>query len=110
MNGRMQESPDEPKTDTLKRAADNFFNYLHDVIYKPSRASLDIASLPEAFADFGKGLQFFCSSVIEARGFAKEIAAGNLNSALPSPDNEIASSIKSLHASLQHLTWQGRER
>ena len=37
------------------------------------------------------------------------MSVGNFDCALPSPDNEIAASLKSLHASLKHLTWQAQQ-
>ncbi|MCL2067937.1 MAG: response regulator [Treponema sp.] len=95
--------------DSLKPVADALFTYLHDIIYKPSDAFLDTESLPEAFRNFGKGLQYFCTSVSQARAFAKELATGNLNCTQPPRYNEIASPLKALHASLKHLTWQSQQ-
>ena len=92
-----------------KQIADTLFTYLHNVIYKPSEAFLDIESLPEAFAEFGRGLQYLAKIVGETRDFAKELAEGNLNCQPPSPTNEIASPLKMLHSSLRHLTWQTQQ-
>ncbi len=95
--------------DTLKSVADTCFAYLRDVIYDPAHASLDLTQLPEEFVDLGKGLRFFCDIVIETRNLAKELAGGNLQCKLPSPGNEIAAPLKTLHASLSHLTWQTQQ-
>ena len=95
--------------DPYKPVADKLFSYLHDVIYKPDAASLDVEDLPEAFSDFGKGLLYFCSLVSETKAFAKELAIGNLNCTPPPPANEIASSLKRLHSSLKHLSWQTQQ-
>ena len=95
--------------DPCKPAADILFKYLHDVIYKSAGASLDIESLPGSFHDFGKGLQYFSHIIGETRVLAKELASGNLNCELPLPGNEIAAPLKSLHASLKHLTWQAQQ-
>lgn len=40
---------------------------------------------------------------------AKAISKGNLDTPLPPADNEIAASIKDLHAALKHLTWQTQQ-
>ena len=45
--------------------AEILFNYLHDVIYNPTNAMLDIESLPEGFQDFGNGFRYFAECVIE---------------------------------------------
>lgn len=89
--------------------ADTLFNYLRDVIYNPASASLNIKELPEEFRDLGKGLQYFSNCIIEATTLAKEMARGNLNCALPPPGNELAASLKTLHSSLKHLTWQTQQ-
>jgi len=99
----------EEKSNQLKPVADILFEYLHGIIYKPSEASLDIQCLPEAFGDFGKGMQYLGSIISETREFAKELAVGNLNCTPPPSTNEIASSLKMLHSSLRHLTWQTQQ-
>jgi len=85
------------------------FNYLRDVIYDPANASLDIEKLPEDFQDFASGLQFFSECVMETKGVAQALSRGDLNAKMPSRGNEIASPLKSLHASLKHLTWQTQQ-
>ena len=99
----------EEKSDPLKPIAKILFEYLRDIIYKPSSASLDIGRLPEVFGDLGKGLLYLGSIVSETRDFAKELAMGNLNCTPPPSTNEIASSLKMLHSSLRHLTWQTQQ-
>ncbi|MDR1649250.1 MAG: hypothetical protein LBR71_03225 [Synergistaceae bacterium] len=54
----------------------------------------------------GKGLQFFCESVMECASLAKSLSKGILGNPLPSRQNEMAASLKSLHATMSHLTWQ----
>jgi len=99
---------DENK-DVLKAAADILFTYLSDAIYDSSNASLDLEQLPEEFRKFGQGLQLYNNAVFEMTALAKELAAGNLNCQLPPPSNEIAAPLKTLHASLKHLTWQTQQ-
>lgn len=81
-------------------------DYLRNVVYDPKNAVLDLQELPEGFQDFGKGLVYFSKSVLETTALAKAISKGNLDIKLPPPDNEIAASLKALHAALKHLTWQ----
>ena len=95
--------------DVLKAAADIFFTYLSDAVYDPSNASLDLEQLPEEFRKFGQGLQLYNSMVLEMTALAKELAVGNLNCQLPPPSNEMAAPLKTLHASLRHLTWQTQQ-
>ena len=85
------------------------FEYLRDVIYNPSNAKLEIEELPESFQDFGKGLRYFSECVMEAQLLAKALAKGDLHGSTPPPSNELASQLKSLHASLRHLTWQTQQ-
>ena len=96
-------------SDPLKPIADILFKYLHDTIYNPSSALLDIKCLPETFWDLGKGLQYLNSILSETRVLAQELSTGNLNCVPPSQNNEIASPLKSLQASLRHLAWQTQQ-
>ncbi len=93
----------------MPKTADALFAYLRDVIYDPSNASLDVSALPGEFQTFGKGLIYFCQMVSDMKLLAKELADGNLNCAIPSRDNELASPLKKLHASLKHLSWQSQQ-
>jgi diguanylate cyclase (GGDEF)-like protein len=84
-------------------------NYLRDVIYNPEKAVLDIEKLPDDFQVFGKGLVYFTENVMETKAFAEALSRGDLADKLPSRVNEIAAPLKSLHASLKHLTWQAQQ-
>ena len=85
------------------------FNFLRDLIYSPSQATLDVKSLPKDFQDLGEGLVCLARWVSEAREFAQDLAKGNLDVQPPLPGNELAAPLKSLHAALQHLTWQTQQ-
>ena len=89
--------------------AEIMWNYLENVIYDPAKAKLDVDALPDGFRALGKGLRYFAESVIETNNFSKALARGELTVDLPGRDNEMASSLKSLHASLKHLTWQSKQ-
>ncbi|MDR1133418.1 MAG: diguanylate cyclase [Synergistaceae bacterium] len=85
------------------------FRFLKDFFYKPESAKLALDELPENFRDFGRGLAYFAECVAETREFAAALSRGNLKASPPSRGNDIAAPLKSLHASLKHLTWQTRE-
>ena len=70
---------------------------------------MDVTSLPEDFRELGEGLVYFAQMLQEVRGLARSLSRGDLSGKLPSPENELASNLKSLHAALKHLTWQARE-
>jgi signal transduction histidine kinase/CheY-like chemotaxis protein/HPt (histidine-containing phosphotransfer) domain-containing protein len=89
--------------------ADLLFNYVRDMIYKPVNVELDINRLPGEFENLGKGLEYLFKLISETRVLAKELGKGNLDCSLPPPENEIAAPLKTLHASLKHLTWQTQQ-
>ena len=92
-----------------EQIADIIFAFLRDSIYSPKTALPDIANLPEPFTDVGRGLMTLSSMMSEACGFARELSAGNLNCEFPKRSNVLASPLKSLHATLAHLTWQAKQ-
>jgi len=102
------EEPVEVQT-VLQQVADTLFAYMRDMIYDPQNALLDIDDLPESFSDVGKALLFVKEMLKESGDFAKALSVGNLNWPVPRPSNEIASPLKSLHATLSHLTWQAQQ-
>ncbi|MCL2705621.1 MAG: ATP-binding protein [Spirochaetaceae bacterium] len=93
----------------MESVAEKLFNYLRNVIYDPANAVLNIENLPEDFRDLGSGLQYFAECVMEAKTLAQSLAKGDLTGTLPRSGNEIAAPLKSLHASLKHLTWQAQQ-
>ena len=93
----------------MESVADAFFDYLRNAIYDTANASLEIEGLPEEFKDFGRGLKYFVDCVLETKELAQALSRGNLGSHAVSPGNEMASSLKSLQASLRHLTWQTQQ-
>ena len=89
--------------------AEILFNYLHDVLYKPAKAELNLESLPEGFRDLGKGLQFFHKSFLEMSNLATALSNGDLQYKLPPSDNVLVAPLKALHATLRHLVWQTQQ-
>jgi len=82
------------------------FSYLREVFYASSEIELDLDKIEEDYQTFAKGLMFFAHCFSESNDFANALARGDLSVKLPSQENELASPLKSLHASLKHLTWQ----
>ena len=93
----------------MNPSADILFSYLRDVIYNPSNASLNVEDLPHDFQDLGSGLKFFAECVMETQNLARALSQGYLVGQLPPHNNEMAAPLKSLHASLKHLTWQAQQ-
>jgi PAS domain S-box-containing protein len=89
--------------------AKTLFEYLRDIIYKPAHAALDVEALPKGFHTLGEGLKYLADCLVETRTLARALSKGDLESFTPSPDNEVAAPLKSLHSSLQHLTWQTQQ-
>jgi signal transduction histidine kinase/ActR/RegA family two-component response regulator len=90
----------------VNSVAETFLNYLRDIIYNPTRAKLDLEQIPEDFRDLGQGLQYLTDCIFEAKEIAKALSQGDLDGKQPSRENELAAPLKSLQASLKHLTWQ----
>jgi len=93
----------------MKSAIDILFQYLQSSVYDPDNAKLDIIELPEEFQKFATGLHHYVENVKEASEFARALSRGDLHSKLPHRNNELAAPLKSLHASLLHLTWQAQQ-
>ena len=72
-------------------------------------ATLELDRLPAEFRSFGAELSSFCQDVLETKQFARMLAKGNLDQALPDLSNQVAAPLKSLHAALRHLTWQSQQ-
>ncbi|MDR3240296.1 MAG: diguanylate cyclase [Clostridiales bacterium] len=89
--------------------AEILFNYLGTIIYDPAHAQLDVDCLPEGFRELGMGIKYFAESYLEASEFAKALSNGHVEVKAPPPSNEMAAALKSLHASLRHLTWQTQQ-
>ncbi|MDL2232118.1 diguanylate cyclase [Ruminococcaceae bacterium OttesenSCG-928-L11] len=93
----------------MASTADLLFNYLRDIIYQPDKAQLNIADLDDEYKRVGEGLVFLEQQLREQRLFARALSNGDLSADLPSRGNELAAPLKSLHASLRHLTWQTQQ-
>ena len=93
--------------DEVQHAVDTLFVYLSDVLYYPKRAKLNPKLLPEPFRELAQGILFIGRCVEETRALANELGRGNLDTSTGiSSDNEIASGLKNLQATLKHISWQ----
>ena len=93
-------------------AAEVLSNFLNDVVSNlpnSSHAVLNINELPDDFRELGKKVKFLGKCVRETGALADNLSKGILTGKLPSRRNIIAAPLKSLHASLKHLTWQTRQ-
>ena len=89
--------------------SDLLFSYLRDVLYDTANAKLDLGKLEEDYAMFARGLMYFATCFSQYNEFANALARGDLSVAAPPPENELAAPLKTLHASLRHLTWQSQQ-
>ena len=88
----------------------SYFNYLRDIIYSPQRANLELDKLSdEEYRRFGEALVQFGQMIEESREFAFSLSRGELDCDLPTKGNELVAPLKSLHATLRHLTWQAKQ-
>mgnify|MGYP000844599911 CR=1 FL=1 len=85
------------------------FDYMHDIIYDPDNANLELDSLRSGFRELGKGMQYFAACLKETQVLAKALSQGRLDIPLPAPENEMAAPLKALHAKMKHLNWQAQQ-
>ena len=93
----------------MSSTSEILFEYLRDMFYNPSKAVLDIGKLDEDFVMLGQGLTYFAECFSQYNELAEGLAKGDLSVPLPPPENELAAPLKSLQASLKHLTWQSQQ-
>ena len=93
----------------MSATSDLLFSYLREVFYGTKKTELDLDKLDEDYIMFGKALSFVAHCFKEYNDFANALAKGDLSVAPPPPENELAAPLKSLHASLKHLTWQTKQ-
>jgi diguanylate cyclase (GGDEF)-like protein len=103
----------------LNETAKLLGEYLRDTLFCSSSASLNLDALDEDFRELGEGLVYFAKSLDEQRKLAKALSKGDLSMPPPPPKgqhkphipghNELIAPLKSLHASLRHMTWQTQQ-
>lgn len=92
----------------MDKNANLLFEYLKNIIYEPDKAHLDLADLDQDFEKLGQGLQYFAELLAEERAFIDHLARGELDVEAPRK-NELLAPLKSLQASLRHLTFQSQQ-
>ena len=85
------------------------FEFLDDFFHNPATATLNQEELDEDFAQLGMGLSYIAHCFKELREYAESVSRGELHCEIPPPSNLLAAPIKSLHATLRHLTWQTKQ-
>jgi len=93
----------------MSNTSDILFEYLREVFYATPKAAIDLDRLEDDYAMFAKGLMYFAQCFTEYNEFAKALSKGDLSVQPPPPENELAAPLKSLQASLKHLTWQSQQ-
>ena len=93
----------------MNKTSEILFEYLKNIFYGNKDTKLNLEELDDDFVNVGKALIYFTHCYSECRSFASVLAAGNLEMELPGEKNEMAASLKSLHAGLKHLTWQAQQ-
>lgn len=92
----------------MNKNADLLFDYLRSIIYEPDKAQLEVTELDRDFQKLGQGLQYFAGLLAEEREFIDHLARGELDAEAPRK-NELMAPLKSLQASLRHLTFQSQQ-
>ena len=93
----------------MSATSEMLFAYLRDMFYAKTGAELNLDKLDEDFLTLGKGLVYLARCIFEYHEFAYALSRGDLSISVPPPENELAAPLKSLHASLKHLTWQSQQ-
>ena len=90
-------------------AETRLFHYLRDIIFEEDAGSIEIEDLPDSLKELGQGLQMLSIWMKEVKQLSRELSDGNLDANLPSAENPLADSLKALHATMKHITWQAQQ-
>ena len=91
------------------RNCEILFEYLRSILYDAKPGTLDINELDEPFRKLGMGLQCLDESVREMKAYSADLSIGNLFGVYPGRENFLCENLKTLHANLNHLTWQAKQ-
>lgn len=92
-----------------KTAETRLFHYLRDIVFEEDAGRLEIGELPEALQELGEGLQLLGVWMKEVKQLSRALSDGDLDAEFPSADNPLADSLKALHATMKHITWQAQQ-
>jgi diguanylate cyclase (GGDEF)-like protein len=93
----------------MSKSSELLFGFLCDIAYNADNASLCLNEIDDEHQTLGQGLIQLQCMLKEQRNFALALSKGNLSIAPPSSENELAAPLKSLQASLRHLSWQSQQ-
>jgi diguanylate cyclase (GGDEF)-like protein len=93
----------------MSDSSDILMEYLRSILYDPEISAPDIDSLEEPYRKLGKGLRVLQQDVEEMREYSAELSKGNLSVERPANDNMLCANLKSIHSTLNHLTWQAQQ-
>lgn len=85
------------------------FEYLRDILYDPKVKTLDVNELDEPYQKLGLGLNYLERAVKEMKAYSAALSKGDLSGFTPSRENFLCENLKSIHANLNHLTWQAKQ-
>lgn len=91
------------------RNAEILFEGLRSILFDGAPQAVDTDTLDPAFRDLGEGLNFLRDSVLEMKNYAAALSRGNLSVEPPSRENFLCQGLKSIHANLNHLSWQAKQ-
>lgn len=84
------------------------FGFLRNMLYEPHKAYMNLNELDKEHRKLAEGLLYVNQQMQEQRTFVGALAKGDLT-VEPPRNNELVASLKSLQASLKHLTWQTQQ-
>lgn len=93
----------------MSDTSEKLFEYLRGILYASSKTELNLEELEDDYVMLGKGLVYFAQCVSQFNELATALAKGDLSAPPPPPENELVAPLKSLQASLKHLTWQSKQ-
>lgn len=93
---------DDKKSNTL-------LNYLKNIFCDSCPDHFNIDHPDEPYQELKSGLKYLKSSVDAFTDYLAEFSKGNLSAEYPEGCDFLGGSLKELHKSLKHLTWQARQ-
>ena len=63
----------------------------------------------DKFNNIQEAIMYLSNNLLETNEFLKQLSMGNLDTKVPGRHNFMSSSLKGLHADLNHLTWQANQ-
>lgn len=85
------------------------FNYLKDIIFKEDAGQPDFSALPDELKELGEGLQLLARWMAEMKMLSTKLSDGYLDTEPLDTENVLISSLKSLQATMKHITWQAQQ-